>query len=806
MKPRRALLISLCFLLAFCWLGLKPVQAPAVPGGFQQAESQTPVNSPDVLKSETNLVLVDAIVADKKGNYISDLEEKDFKVYEDDKEQKVTSFSKGSDATAPGANAKHYMVLFFDNSTMSLTDQEFARQAAAKFIEKNVAEDHLMAIANFGGAMHVAQNFTANADRLKKVVSDVNFSAVNPNDRSGAQIASAGVPAIPSAMASFAAHSMLMALRGLAKSLQPIPGRKTVVLFSGGFPLTAETRAELQATVDACNKANVAVYSLDVRGLLSPSESSPSMLNPNNQDLRNSGCPQTMPGPIGQGPVYPHSQGEFAFMLMPPDPWPQRPPGGGGGGGAPGGGGGARGGGGGGGVGGGAAGGGGARGGGGGATGGGGARGGGGAGGTRGGNPGVGGAGRGTTGGANGGSNTFGRGSRFGNNPMNQPCALLPQFPVGVSQNQDVLYALAHGTGGFPIFNTNDMSEGLEKIAHELNEYYVLGYTPSVKEVDGACHSLRVKVDRGGAETRYRSGYCDVPSPDPLKGKEEGKVLEQMAANPSPGNIPVTLKAPFFFTGPNTARVDLSLQVPSESLEFKKEKGHFLSEIDVLGIAYLEDGSVGARFSDVEKLDLDKGEKKEFSKTPFKYQNSFEIAPGKYNLKVVLNSGGQTYGKYEMPLAIDPYDGQHFALSGLVLSDTLQPVNEVTADLDAALLEGKTPLVVNGVQIVPSSNNHFEKNKKVALYIEIYEPSPIVNDWPHVGFTYKLIDKKTGQTAFTSPTMLVNQDAKAGDPVIAVGAFLEMDKIQPGEYRMEVQARDSLQKVSPVRTTELNIE
>lgn len=789
-----------------------PVQAPAVPGGFQQADAQAPVNSPDVLQSQTNLVLVDTIVADKKGNYVPDLEQKDFKVYEDNKEQKITSFSKGSESNGPGGTAKHYLVLFFDNSTMNLSDQAYARQAAGKFIEKNVADDHLMAVVDFGGALHIAQNFTTNADRLKQVVSNVKFSAVNPNDQDLTQIAAAGIPTIPTAMASFGAHTMLTSLRGLARNLQAIPGRKTVILFSAGFPLNVETQAELQATVDTCNKANVAVYSLDVRGLMAPGQGGPSMLNTNTPSLQNSSCPQSMPGPIGQGPVYPHTHREMAFLMFPAAPWPQRAAGGGqgsagggagaGGGGAGGGGGGGARGGGGGGVGGGAAGG-GARGGGAGGAAGGGAR-----GGTGGAGKGAGGTttGAGGTRGGGGGANNFGSANRFGNNPMNQPCMLLPQFPTSVSANQDVLYALANGTGGFPIFNTNDLAGGLEKIAHELNEYYVLGYTPSAKLVEGACHSLRVHVDRGGVDARYRSGYCDVPSADPLKGKEEGKALEQMAANPSAGSIPVTLEAPYFFTGPNTARVDLSLKVPAEKLSFEKEKGHFLSAVNVLGIAYREDGTVGARFSDVDKLDLDKQEKKDFTKTDFKYQNSFEIAPGKYNLKVVLSSGAQTYGKYEMPLSIDPYDGKQFALSGLVLSDTLQPVADVTADLDAAMLEGKTPLVVHGIHIVPSSDNHFEKTKKVALYIEIYEPAPIIDDWPHVGFSYKVVDRKTGEIAFTSPTMIVNQDAKAGDPVIAVGSYLEMDKIKPGEYRLDVQARDSNQKVSPVRSADLIVE
>ena len=38
-----------------------------------------------------------------------------------------------------------------------------------------------MAIIDFGGSLHVAQNFTADAERLKKVVAGIQTSSVSPN-------------------------------------------------------------------------------------------------------------------------------------------------------------------------------------------------------------------------------------------------------------------------------------------------------------------------------------------------------------------------------------------------------------------------------------------------------------------------------------------------------------------------------------------------------------------------------------------------------------------------------------------------
>src|SRR5713226_4273092 len=145
------------------------------------ANAQAPAGSQPVIRTETKLVLVDTVVTDKKGAYIHDLELKNFRVWEDNKEVTVKNFSFEADPNSPSNSQKRYLVLFFDNSTMDPGDQIRARDAAGKFIDSNAGPNRLMAIVNFGGSVHIAQNFTADADRLKKVVSGVKFSSVSPN-------------------------------------------------------------------------------------------------------------------------------------------------------------------------------------------------------------------------------------------------------------------------------------------------------------------------------------------------------------------------------------------------------------------------------------------------------------------------------------------------------------------------------------------------------------------------------------------------------------------------------------------------
>src|SRR5713226_2316649 len=82
------------------------------------ANPQAAAGSNPVIRTETRLVLVDTVVTDKKGNYIRDLTSKDFKVWEDNKEQEIKSFSFEAGADSPSNSQKRYLVLFFDNSSM----------------------------------------------------------------------------------------------------------------------------------------------------------------------------------------------------------------------------------------------------------------------------------------------------------------------------------------------------------------------------------------------------------------------------------------------------------------------------------------------------------------------------------------------------------------------------------------------------------------------------------------------------------------------------------------------------------------
>jgi VWFA-related protein len=551
--------------LAAGWVFVEQSSEPGVAHAHQPAEG---ASDPAVLRAETRLVLVDAVVTDKKGNYLGDLVQKDFRVWEDGKEQSLSSFS-FEESTDSHAQPR-YMVLFFDNSTMDLGDQIKARDAAVKFIDANAGPNRLIAIAEFGGTVRISQNFTADAARLKQVVKRIKGSAVSPNGDPAATVASLGAapavaPSLVQAEADFGVQTVLWAMRDLAKGMSTVPGRKTLVMLTAGFPMSVEYDSELSATINTCNKANVAIYPIDVRGLVVPG------LMPSQGRLT---PPSFHHYSLALVPAAFYYYGNISYSYPPalklaafaePAALFFQHGGGGTGGGGTGGGGGH-----------------------GGGTGGGGGHGG----------VGIGGGGTGG-GGKTGGSGTTG-GRAGGYNPSGiygpaaaQPRIIVPDFPKGASDNQQVLYQLAGGTGGFVILNTNDLLGGLERIARDQNQYYLLGYKPTAS-AEGSCHTLKVKVERGGTNVRARSGYCNVKPLDLLAGNAIEKDLETRASGEMKGNVAAQMQAPFFYTAPNEAQVHLAVDIPSAALKFEKTKGKEHTAINILGIAYKADGSIAS--------------------------------------------------------------------------------------------------------------------------------------------------------------------------------------------------------------------
>jgi hypothetical protein len=390
------------------------------------------------------------------------------------------------------------------------------------------------------------------------------------------------------------------------------------------------------------------------------------------------------------------------------------------------------------------------------------------------------------------------------NSPYNQPRTIVPPFPPSASTNQQILAALAEGTGGFTIFNTNDLLGGLQRIGKEQSEFYILGYVPN-DTPEGSCHTLKVKLNRGGTNVRSRSGYCNVRTANTLEGKPVEKQLESRAAAAQAGSIRGGMQAPYFYTSANVARVNLAMEIPADAVHFNKEKGKYNANLNVLGIAYRADGSVGARFSDTVNLNLEKDEWKQFTQNPYRYENQFDASPGTYKLTVVLSAGSDAFGKFEAPLQIDTYDGKHFSLGGVVLTNNAQKLGDIPTSLDAALLEDRTPLVVHGLQIMPSGTNRFKRDENVIVYSEIYEPLLTSENPPKIGLGYRILDRASKKEVMFTGVVAADAFIQKGNPVVPVGLKVNVKDLAPGAYCLVMQAVDAAGNKAPNRIVDFDV-
>lgn len=376
---------------------------------------------------------------------------------------------------------------------------------------------------------------------------------------------------------------------------------------------------------------------------------------------------------------------------------------------------------------------------------------------------------------------------------------------------QQSLGTLAAGTGGFMILNTGDIGAGFKKVGEEEQQYYLLGYTPSGEAHAGACHTLKVRLEKTGDIVRSRPGYCEAASIDALSGTPTERDLEAKLNSGAKADISgAQMQVPFFYTGTDTARVTLALEIPPGSIPFARDKGKFHAVVNVVGIVSREDGSPKSRFSDSVNLEFDdKRQVDEFDGKPFHYEKQFPMLSGTYTLKVVFSAAANRFGRVDAPLTIEPWKPAVFSLSGLALGVTTRAADTI-AGVDTDLVEDRVPMVAGGLEIVATGSNVLRKSTKSFVYAEVYEPALAVAgakeaDIPAVGIRMELLDAASGKVKKDFGLTRLRLPALTGKPAIPVGLVLTAPDLEPGLYRLRVTALDAKNHAAS-RSVDLRLE
>jgi VWFA-related protein len=252
------------------------------------------------LKANAELVLTNVIVRDAKtGEPIRGLKQSDFKIFENGKEQQIDSFDFESvdmatplkEATVSGLAAgptgskavvvakpeelrnHRLIVMFFDLTSMQPEDLERSVDAAQAFLKTKMQSADLVALVSLGDTLNVDQDFTSDKNAL---ISEV--GAYNGTEGQGfAQGATSNTNQVEDTTAYTPDESEyndlntdreLFALKAISQSLAKINEKKSLLYFSGGISRDGiENEASLRSAINAAVRADLAIYSVDTRGL-----------------------------------------------------------------------------------------------------------------------------------------------------------------------------------------------------------------------------------------------------------------------------------------------------------------------------------------------------------------------------------------------------------------------------------------------------------------------------------------------------------------------------------------------------------
>jgi VWFA-related protein len=281
-----------------------------------------------IFQSGVRLVQASVIVHDKNGQPVTDLAAGDFKLFEDGKEQPIELFvvekAAGRDnlegggkplgnpagggtplglptASSPGVFTNQFdarvgggvTVILFDRLNSSFEDQTRARDQIINYLARIQPTDHVALYLLESDVVQVLHDFTSDASRLIRVLSKylgTSSSELAGSETTVPEFARVGIASVDAETEAWLAKTTEMisaaylrrraqlttaALESIANHLAGVRGRKNLVWVSGAFPLmfTEDGRPqvmnrEVDRATRAINNANIAVYPVDVRGLI----------------------------------------------------------------------------------------------------------------------------------------------------------------------------------------------------------------------------------------------------------------------------------------------------------------------------------------------------------------------------------------------------------------------------------------------------------------------------------------------------------------------------------------------------------
>jgi VWFA-related protein len=274
--------------------------------------------------------------------------------------------------------------------------------------------------------------------------------------------------------------------------------------------------------------------------------------------------------------------------------------------------------------------------------------------------------------------------------------------------SQETLQTLASDTGGRAFTDTNDFGDAFAQVQRDTSIYYLLGYNSTNTAKDGRFRRITVRVKRSGLRVEHRAGYyADRDFAHTGRQDRERQLQEQLSAPVSLTDLPVVVSSGWFRMAADRYYVPLSVSVSAPALRTAPAE----ETLDVLGVIRDEQGRPVGRMR--ETLDVARPAAGAAS-GPVLYQSGLTLPPGRFSVKVVVRENVDgTMGSFETGVFVPDLRQAPVKVSSVTLSTQIRPAGGRRSD---------SPLVREGVELLPSLTHVVDRNQKMYFYYEVYEP------------------------------------------------------------------------------------
>jgi VWFA-related protein len=280
--------------------------------------------------------------------------------------------------------------------------------------------------------------------------------------------------------------------------------------------------------------------------------------------------------------------------------------------------------------------------------------------------------------------------------------------------SQETLATLSSDTGGKSFFDSNDFAPAFQRIQQDTSAYYLVGFRSSSPVRDGRYRKLSIKVNRSDVKLEYRPGYY-APADYQHSNKEdrERQLDEQLTSDLPATDVSVYLQALYFRLDDNRFFIPVSIVVPGSQIPFVKGGDREKATLDIIGQVKDAQGRAIGDARETVKLAINQAQ--QIERKNIQYSTGFTLPVGKYHLKFVVreNESGRM-GSFETDISVPDLRKNPLKLSSVVLASQRIPNTNKKAD---------SPLVRDGVELVPNLPHVFRQDQHLYFLYEVYAPT-----------------------------------------------------------------------------------